>query len=198
MIRVRDDDVLSHNRYYTYETALPRFKEVHRVIVEGGAVHVAAVICGQIHRFYGLPAFLREQYENGTLIPEIHGWDHVSYVGLPVEQVEMELGNCIKVIKAATGYTPAKFYSPFGATSPELIEVASSLGLDFVDTSSTLYPKKKVFGGKGWASNRARVLSGCELLIHWWEDKWLDSESHSLANTLRVINENDPGAFRAS
>jgi len=195
MIRVRDDDVLSITRFYNYETALPRFKEVHKVIVEGGACHVAAVLCGEIHRFSGLSAFLREQYENGTLIPEIHGWSHVDYTGMLSGEVERDLENCIKLIKTATGYSPTKFYSPRGATSFELIEVTNSLGLDLVDVSKTLYPKRAVFGGKGWASNRAEVLAGRELFIHWWDDRWLNSETHSLANTLRVIKENDPGAF---
>jgi len=198
-IRVRDDDVLLIGRGFDTDTALPRFKEVHRLIVDGGGLHVAAILCGTIHEFPGAVEFIREQYQEGTLIPEIHGWEHVDYAEMDWDEIIENLKRCIGVIRTEFNYDPNFFYTPWGGCSDLIWDAAEAVGLTAVSTANILYPKRKVFGGKGWAAYREDVLEGRELLIHWWQDRWFDpemSKTHSIVKTLQVIRENSPRAFR--
>lgn len=190
-MRVRDDDVLLAGSRFTNAEALTRLKDVHKIIVDGGATHVAAVICETLDGFPELRRFLREEYENGTLLPEVHCWEHVDYQYLSQQAIEQNLAKCITAIQDVTGYTPKKFYVPWGGGDVVLDSAARSVGLEAMDMSRVLYPKFKTFGGKMREANSKAVISGeRELFVHWWEDRWFGgNESHSLANTLAIIRE---------
>lgn len=186
MLRVRDDDVLLIGRGFNPETAVQRFKEIHKLIVDGDAIHVAAVLCGTIYTFPGLAEFLREQYENGTLIPEIHGWEHVDYGPMSEAEIKENLAKCVDVIKSTTNYNPTKFYTPWGGNAPYIASAAQANGLEMVDTSNTL-EKPRLFTGKLRENYSRAVLSGeAEFMIHWWADRWIENDT--LANTLAAIN----------
>jgi peptidoglycan/xylan/chitin deacetylase (PgdA/CDA1 family) len=190
-MRVRDDDVLLAGSRFTNEEALTRLKTVHEIIVKGGAIHIASIICETLDQFPELQRFLREQYENGTLIPEVHCWEHVDYQYLSQQAIEQDLARCIKAVNDVTGYTPTKFYVPWGGNSSILDAAASAVGLETRDTSRVLYPKWKTFRGKMREANSQAVISGeRELFVHWWEDRWFGaSETNSLADTLAIIRE---------
>jgi len=195
-LRVRDDDVLLLGKGFDPEGAVTRLKKIHRMIVEGGGVHVAALLCKDLHTFPGAIDFLRGAYERGELLPEIHGWEHVDYGALSLYKVERHLRRCSAFIEETFGRLPQKFYTPWGANQPHLLVASERVGLEMVDTARVLYPKRKFFTGKIWREYAEAVRENRrELFIHWWEGQWLGSESHSLANTMRVVRFNDRSYF---
>lgn len=184
-MRVRDDDVLLIGRGFNHESAVERFKVIHGIIVNAGFVHVAALLCSSLHEFPGALEFLQEQHQNGSLIPEIHGWEHIDYATLTTDAARADLNRCIALIQAGFGYTPTKWYTPWGANAPHLVEAAKNVGLELVDTSRTL-EKPRLFTGKMRNAYSRAVLSGeQEFMIHWWADRWIENDT--LANTLESI-----------
>lgn len=199
-MRVRDDDVFKlGGKYLSHEQAINRFKEVHKIIIDGGAVHVVALICGTLDQFSGGIEFLKEAYNKEELLPEIHGWQHVDYALYPFREIIYDLNRCIDLIQKNFEYTPTKFYTPWGANAPQIKLAAESLDLELIDCSNVLYPKKKFFTGKMWKEYSELVRSEKqELFIHWWQDRWFNVDSHSLIKTLKVIKENDISFFEGN
>jgi peptidoglycan/xylan/chitin deacetylase (PgdA/CDA1 family) len=191
-MRVRDDDVfLIGHGYDTPEKVVARFKEVHMVIADGGALHVAAILCGTLPQYPTGIEFLKERIEAGELIPEIHGWEHVSYGPLTKQEIVDNLNRCITTINETFDYQPTTFYTPWGSDNAHIREAADTVGLKMVDCSEVVYPKRKFFGGKAWEAYSHNIRQETsELFIHWWEDRWLNLDSHSLVKTLRTVREN--------
>ena len=195
-MRVRDDDVLLLGKGFDPELAVLRLKDIHRIIVAEGGTHVAALLCKDLHTFPGAIEFIREAYQRGELIPEIHGWEHVDYGLLSKDEVTTHLGRCFAFIVETFHYQPLKFYTPWGSNDPHIQEACELVGLEMVDTSRVLYPKRKFFAGKMWEEYSEAVRSERqELFVHWWDPRWLGHESHSLVNSMRVVRDNDPSHF---
>lgn len=195
IIRIRDDDVFRIGcGYDSYHQVVERFKEIHKIIADEGALHIAALVCGTLDWFPGGIHFLVQAYKKGELLPEIHGWDHICYGNLPKVEVIDHLKRCIDAINQYFEYNPKKFYTPWGSSDSHIKEATEFLGLEMIDCSNILYPKRKFFGGKAWESYSKVVREGRqELFIHWYENKWFkQSNTHSLVKTIRTIKNNDP------
>ena len=132
---------------------------------------------------------MQERYQAGELIPEIHGWEHIDYSLLSKELIVEHLNRSIDVIQTTFGYAPKIFYTPWGANAPHILEAAELVELKMVDCSQTLPPKRRYFGSPQWREHCADVRNGQELLIHWWQDRWFEAESHNLAKVLQTIKE---------
>lgn len=191
MIRVRDDDVflLGRDAFFTPDQCVERFKEVHKIIVDGGAMHVAGVICGTLHHFPGGVEFMKERMQEGELLPEIHGWEHVNYGELSKTRIVEHLNRSIGVIQDSFDYDPKIWYTPWGGNDSVMMEASERVGLQMVDCSKILYPKRRYFGSVQWRDHCADVRAGQELLIHWWQDRWFEAESHNLVKVLQTIKE---------
>lgn len=197
-MRVRDDDVFKLvGRYKSYGQVVDRFKQIHKIIADEGAIHVVALICGTLDWFPGGVEFLKKAFDKEELIPEIHGLDHINYANLPKDEIIYHLDRCKYTIRNIFGYCPTRFYTPWGANAEHIKVATESVGLKLVDCSDVLYPKRKFFGGKLWESYSQLVREEKqELFIHWYEDKWFKEDTHSLVKTLRVIKNNDPSYFK--
>jgi len=189
---IRDDDVfLLGGKYTSHTEVVERFKQIHQIIANEGAIHIAALICGTLNQFPGGIDFLKQAYEKKELIPEIHGWEHTNYGVLNIKEIINHLNKCIETIETNFNYHPTKFYTPWGANDKHIKEASNMVGLELIDCSNILYPKRKYFGGKAWKEYSELVrLNKQELFIHWYEDKWFTVESHNLVKTLRTIREN--------
>lgn len=163
-LRIRDDDIGLPG------TDIDKLKKVHETLCSvSGLIHIPTIIgCGLDKE---LNKFLREEYEEGRLIPEVHGWEHIDYGKLPAKEIEKHLKLTIEAVTEATGYTPTKFYTPWGANTPEIQRAATGARLEVVDCSDIHQLRKMgpALRSRHYEEYCKSYKDHGELMIHFWE-----------------------------
>ena len=176
MVRVRDDDVLMLNTPDPEADA--KFRTIHEMIVSNGAHHVPAILCGPIQEFPDTIRYLLEEMDKGTVTPELHGWDHVSYEELTVTELEANLGQCVEWFNENLGVAPKIFYPPWGGVNPEIIAAAKLYGMKAIGTEGIIRPRAVMK-----SPNVYRGQQDTELFIHWW------AGNEKLVPALKILND---------
>jgi len=168
LVRVRDDDVLLQSR--GWENPFARFRQLHEWILETDCVvHVPAILVNEIQEYPDCIAYVKEQTQEGRMLPEVHGMEHIDYGKLTKEDARDRLLRAKNWINDTFGYTPTIYYSQWGASQPHLHEAAAEVDLVLIDTS-----KRTVLEGPGGVIQKLKdglppaQLNGVEVMIHWW------------------------------
>jgi hypothetical protein len=175
MIRVRDDDVLTHSS--GMGDAEKKFRMVHEWICEvpDTLIHVPTVLTTELQKFPDTVEFMRQETAEGRMLPEIHGTTHKNYADLTSSEIVLELDECKEWIFKNLGHKATKFYTPWGAgadaAGAHIKGAATSIGLKLVTTENT----NAMSGKKGvcYALKTGRDISyleGDEIFLHWWEN----------------------------
>ena len=105
------------------------------------------------------------------MAPELHGWEHVDYGEYTKSEVLEDLRRSIDVMVNKLHCHPSKFYTPWGANSPEIQEAAKELNLEVVDCSDINQLKKlaPALGNRHYAEYCKLYKDHGEVMIHFWE-----------------------------
>ncbi|MEI8237853.1 MAG: polysaccharide deacetylase family protein, partial [Actinomycetota bacterium] len=100
-----------------------------------------------------------------------HSWYHKYLVNLTDSQLVAELQRVDKLIRSATGVQPTVLRPPYGLTSPRLVRLASSVGLETVlwnAQAPTMNANARTILGaiEGSAAHRRRDGVGLTVLLH--------------------------------
>jgi len=171
MIYIRDDDVLIRSRAYSDPFA--QFVKVHEIICSNDRIkHVPAILTTEIQEFPQAISYIRQETKAGRMEPQIHGLRHIDYGKLHGDDIAQHLAICIKFHEDNFGVRPTKFYTPWGASSPDIMAACNVLDLEMVDCSAA-----KKLGGKHGAyqamkegKDLHKKWEGRDILIHWWEN----------------------------
>lgn len=177
MIRVRDDDVLIGSS--SHPDPLDKFKKVHKLICESNRlIHIPAILVNHnistgspgVVDFPGAVEFIQEETDDGRMLPEVHGWEHVDYAKLSFKRVVDDLERCQDFIWMHFGRIPTKWYTPWGANASHLWEAAEQVNLELVDCSKI----NKLQGRYGVVKRLSDgenidYLEGNEIFMHWWQ-----------------------------
>lgn len=169
MIRVRDDDVLITREDF------PQFKKVHELICQyPNALHVAAVICDGKWDIEAID-YMRRELSAGRLEIQIHGWQHIDYAKCP--DTEEHLKKSIEWIGRIFSKTPTKWYTPWGADTPELRAMAEKYGMELVGVKTALQTHKILPALRSkHRENYIRLYRNHgEVMIHHWQSKSTDA-----------------------
>lgn len=168
LLRVRDDDVLLPSR--AWGDPFLRFKELHEwILLTDCVVHVPAICVNEIQDFPQCIAYIKEQTQDGRMLPEVHGMEHIDYGALAKDDVRERLCRARDWIAETFDHVPTVYYSQWGATQPHLHEAAAEANLRLVDTQGAYTlegPTGAVAQLKGGMS--IKELDGREILMHWW------------------------------
>lgn len=165
MIFVRDDDVLLPSK--GGKDSLARFKGVHELILSNPRfLHRAAILVTEIQTVPGAVEYVYNEWDEGRLFLELHGFEHIDYGALPKAKVIEHLERAMEWMRPAV---PGRWYTPWGASQPHLHEAAKEVGLELVDCSKRI----KLRGTDGATDLLQRhgsldVFEGKELAMHWW------------------------------
>lgn len=175
-IFVRDDDVLIDSSGHA--DPVGRFKQVHDWIKNTpGFVHVPAILVHNviedgtegIEKFPEAIDLILEGIEDGSMRPEIHGWEHVDYGKKTLEEVMDDISRAEDWIITNLGVQPTTWYTPWGASQPHLHEAADLMNLQLVDCSRI----NKLEGTHGIVQRlkdgeSLDFLEDQEIFMHWW------------------------------
>lgn len=174
-IYVRDDDVLIDSSQW--DDPVSKFKQVHSWCCEGGFIHRPAILIHNvvkdgtrgISEFPEVWDFIAEQAQNGTMEPEIHGWEHIDYGKKKRSQVIEEIAQARSWIETKWRVKCSKWYTPWGASQEHLWEAAEELRLTLVDCSRI----NKLEGRYGIVQRLTdgediSFLDNQEIFFHWW------------------------------
>jgi hypothetical protein len=183
MIRVRDDDVLNHSSGKGDE--FKKFKMVHEWICEvpDTLIHVPTILVTEIQDFPECVEYVRQETAEGRMLPEIHGLTHKDYASLTPSEIVLELDECQEWIHKNLGYTPTKFYTPWGAGADErgkhIRGAATSVGLELI-TCEHIHKMNGRYGVVRQLKDGKDIsyLEDDEIFLHWWE---------SMARLKRII-----------
>jgi hypothetical protein len=163
MIRVRDDDVLVHSSGYSDAEAVARFKRVHEIIVNGGGLHVPAVLIMEILDFPEAIEFIGEETKAGRMEPQWHGMEHVDYAKKTEEEIVADIIMSQLQFREWFDCKFTKFYTPWGANAAHIKKACDRLNVEMVDCSDII---RCVHVNREPEKFRGKDI---EIMIHWWE-----------------------------
>jgi peptidoglycan/xylan/chitin deacetylase (PgdA/CDA1 family) len=188
-IIIRDDDVLLSSTAH-YERSFERFKFVHETVCRSSRLkHVPALLTGEIQEFPDAVEYIQFETKSGRMFPELHGLTHIDYGKLSEQEVSEQLSQAKAWFEETLGYSPTKWYTPWGSSSPAQTAGAKSVGLTATDCSNAIK-----FKGRYGVPQLMRdgvplsYFNNRELIIHWWNG--MDVER--LAAFVEVLNETRP------
>lgn len=154
---------------------LEKFKVVHEKIKKYGALHVAAILVTYDSRGWYEPGlkYISTQVDNGSIEPQIHGYDHIDYAPLDEATTRSHINSCIDFTECSFGRTPTIWYTPWGANTSRLQRVANEFRLTLVDCSNINQTHKivKALRGRNRAAYVEQYKKHGEVMIHYWQGK---------------------------
>ncbi len=173
MIGIRDDDIILPSS--SYENELDRVKQIHEWICEvpDRMIHIPTILVTEIQEFPEAVEWVRQETQEGRMLPEIHGFEHVNYAELTYETVVNQLEYCAGWIRRKFDYEPTRWYTPWGAGEDEagahLRPAAEAVGLTLVTCKNI----NKLNGRYGVIQELKdgrdlSYLDNQEIFMHWW------------------------------
>jgi hypothetical protein len=175
VIRVRNDDVLIPSSSYNSE--LGRLKQIHEWICEvpDTLIHVPTILVTEIQEFPECIEWIRQETQEGRMLPEIHGLSHKDYASLSEGEIASELTECREWIWQTFGVVANKFYSPWGAGADargaHIRPAAKSVGIELVtcENISKLCGRYGVVQELMDGRDISYLGDDGEIFMHWWE-----------------------------
>jgi peptidoglycan/xylan/chitin deacetylase (PgdA/CDA1 family) len=164
MIYVRDDDVMVDSS--RHKDPVGRFRGVHKLIVEAGAMHRPGVLIAEIQQFPEAIEFIQYETEQGRMEPQFHGLRHVDYAKLTTTQTQdhLQIGQMVFKKWGLPRFT--RFYTPWGANALHLEIACVDEDVLMVDCKKDWYPIQHVRKDPEVCYEKYK---GKELMMHWWE-----------------------------
>jgi peptidoglycan/xylan/chitin deacetylase (PgdA/CDA1 family) len=166
MIRMRDDDVIVPSR--SWPDVFGRFRQVHKWIAQcPEMIHVPTLITEELQEFPEVVDYIRSETLAGRMLPEFHGVFHVDYAKMAPEHVREHLDEGIDWMEANVARRPEIWYTPWGANTKELHQLAAEFGLRLVGTDPELQVGKVAARLREGRYTISDVPD--EMFFHWWE-----------------------------
>lgn len=167
MIYLRDDDVLVPSR--SYESPFRRFKQIHEWAKQcPKLMHVPTLIISQLSDFPECIEYIREETKQGRMEPELHGMEHVDYGQVPLQEIRDQLYWSIEWMEENVGRAPQYWYTPWGQSTPDMLEAADHFKLTLVGVDRE-WSLGKVTARLRQGRISLAELEGHDLFFHWWE-----------------------------
>jgi hypothetical protein len=160
----------------SYSSELGRLKQIHEWICEvpDTLIHVPAILVTEIQQFPECIEWIRQETEEGRMLPEIHGISHKDYAALTPAEIVSELSECREWIWDKFGVVANKFYSPWGAGADargaHIRPACEEMNIELVTCENI----NKLCGRYGVVQELMdgrdiSYLDGQEIFMHWWE-----------------------------
>lgn len=171
MLRVRDDDVLVGSS--SIKDTFSRFKSVHDLIVSiPGLIHVPAILVSEIQEFPACIEYVQKETVEGRMKPELHGYSHIDYGKLSELEIKEHLEKSFEWFSRTFGFTPTKWYTPWGALQDHIKSAAKPFNVKLVGQCM------KTNGRHGIIQllrNGNRLTKFDEIGIHWWKGRDIEN-----------------------
>ena len=162
----RDDDLNVYSDAYL-------FKKLHEQFIREGKVHTVAVLMKDLWQNHAIFWYLTQMSQNGSLIVELHGWEHKDYSKLAYTECYDDLKKSIDYWKENADRMTGKdnraittFFAPWNREGENIKWACRDLGLKFCATQS----------GE-WDGNKIRSF-------HWWNIILVNPDSFTVDSIL--------------
>jgi peptidoglycan/xylan/chitin deacetylase (PgdA/CDA1 family) len=165
-LRVRDDDVFIRPNFQ-------KFKETHETILAFPSVlHVCAIVCDSVWAD-GILDYIRHQQVAGNIEIQLHGWSHIDYAPLSKDQLREHMKMSMDWLHDNFWVTPTIWYTPWGAHTLLMDEVAAEYRLKLVDCSNILQTHRllEALRNKHREAYIKQFRAHGEIFCHYWESK---------------------------
>lgn len=164
---VRDDDVLISSSGFT--NVVTRLKQVQSWFAQDFTklVHVPNILVSEIQEFPEAIEFVREETRLGHMEPQLHGFRHIDYAKLPINEIRDHLSRSKDWMTENLGVTPTKFYTPWGANAPHIFAAAAQESMTVVDCSAIEKPGQILTALR--RDYPLEYMEGKEVFFHWWQ-----------------------------
>jgi len=166
VIRVRDDDVF-------IRPSFGKFKDTHETILDfPNALHVCAIVCDSQWE-PGVLEYIRHEKIRGKIEIQLHGWSHIDYAKRSPDEMREHMKMSFDWLHDHLWAKPTIWYTPWGAHTPLMDEVAAEFGLTLVDCSNILQTNKllEALHSKHRSAYIEEFRAHGEIFIHYWESK---------------------------
>lgn len=130
--------------------------------------HMAAfLIKGLEEQYKKHVPYFREQIQEGNLIGELHGYEHIDFAPLSKHAIKEMIKHCRDFMVRELDCMPTKLITPWGASAPHIREACLEENMTMVDCSN-IYHLKRVLAAirdKGESLDR---FSDRDILWHYW------------------------------
>jgi hypothetical protein len=165
MIYIRDDDVLMPSS--GIQDPFKKFRRIQNWLKEVPQhfMHVPAILVTEIQQFPKCIDFVREETKEGRMEPELHGYEHIDYGRLTLNEVKNHLEMSLEWMKEEFEVVPKKWYTPWGGHNGTMEEAAHSFNLEMVTTANIVRPSNFL----DMIKKHGPILDqDVEIFMHWW------------------------------
>lgn len=169
MIRIRVDDVMWQSRGLTHEKCVRQITKIGRWLHQAieAFEYVPTIIVSNMEAFPEVTALIKSGTEEGAISPQIHGYEHIDYGKLKQDEIESHLDLCMTWFDKELNTVPTVWATPWGGTSPAIVQAATKFSLTVETTKLTIPPGKAISICKSFDS--IEPLHGRTIMLHWWE-----------------------------
>lgn len=168
MIYIRDDDILVESK--GFRDSFKRFMQVHDwTLLSDRVLHVPTILVTEIQEFPQAIDFINQEFNEGNMLPQLHGFVHEDYGAKDIDTVREHLEKSLAWWDATmSAPIPTKWYTPWGSTQPHLTEAANDYGLEVKGIDTPVLE-----GPYGVIANMKKgvppdYLENQDILVHWW------------------------------
>lgn len=167
MIRIRVDDVMTDSSQWGRSRAIRRICAFQRWIDNTAhVIYVPTILVANIQEFPEVIANVREATFDRRAFPELHGYEHIDYAKLSLEEIRKHLDNSFIWMDEHLSRTPKVWCTPWGASGGYIKEAAKEFDLEVETTDWTIDVKKAVTLFRRGAS--PQDFEDKTILEHWW------------------------------
>jgi len=167
-LTLRNDDVLIDSR--DWNDPFGRWKHDHEwcLFAKPKIQHMAAfLIKGLEDRYKQHIPYFREQIQEGNLIGELHGYEHIDFKPLSKNNIKEILKYCKDFMERELGCVPSKLLTPWGANAPHIAEACLEEDMVMVDCSN-VYDLRRVIASIREKNTPIERFSDKDILWHYW------------------------------
>lgn len=176
MIYVRNDDILLSSS--DWGNPFLRFKEIHEWILavkKHPVMHIPTILTTEIQAYPECIEYIREETAQGRMQPQLHGVRHIDPGTFGYEGLMDQLKIGREWIQKNLGYTPTRYYTPWGAgeaVGQEWMWKAAAKCNFVMVTCSDINKLNGRFGMVQQLKDGhdpIKFLEGKEIFMHWWQ-----------------------------
>jgi len=185
----RHDDVLD----ISHPDPFPYYKKISEVFKEFGRpdqfIHIPTLVVEDIQTWPHAVAYLKAQVDAGEVFPQLHGYRHIHYDQLPLEEIVEHLSKSKKWMQRVLGVTPTVWYTPWGAEDENMKHAAETVGLSLQGVSRVLKTRDMLARLNKPKYYPFESINEQIVMFHWW-DKDICNRLRNILEKLVIFTEN--------
>jgi peptidoglycan/xylan/chitin deacetylase (PgdA/CDA1 family) len=149
---------------------LQKFRKHHQWCLEARELFypTAAILCTEIQQFPEAVDYVRSELDEGRLMIDLHGWEHIDYSPLTQEEIEEHLEKSFEYLLKTFNCLPIRWATPWGSNSEPIQQACRKFSLSWEGVAPPIIDQGPAMV-KVKEAGSIECLQGRIIMAHWFE-----------------------------